>query len=241
MRCSTSVFTLFTSAVIAVIAVTALGAPLVFADPAVTIHAQSLDTRPESRREGAEAMDAAVAAAVIGAVAEQFGEHDVAVKLDKVAVNPASVRDRAVSGDGRLQIGGDLDWIAFEFSALYDTVATTISYPQLKLGGAPGGQQIAGNSKIALALSDKVDAALRNEFPQQPVEMLLQYITTSPAGNRYLQVNGVGTVDFGVEGTTAAQVEALYDRRNSQWLRLDYELGTTSNWADRPAASVAVH
>ena len=238
MRCSTSVFTLVTSAVIAV---TVLGAPLVFADPAVTIRAQSLAPRPESRREGDEAMDSAIAAAVIGAVVRQFGERDVAVKLDKVAVNPASVRDRAVSGDGRLQIGGDLDWIAFGFSALYDTVATTVSYPQLTLGGAPGGQQIGGNSKIALALSDKVDAALRDEFPQQPVEMLLEYITTRPAGRRYLQVNGLGTVDFGAEGTTAAQVEALYDRRNGQWLRVDYELGTTSNWADRPATSVAAH
>ena len=91
-----------------------------------------------------------------------------------------------------------------------------------------------------MALANKVDAALRAEFPQQPVDMVMEHVTTSAVGQRYLQVKGVGTADFGAEGTTAAQVDALYDRRNGQWLRVDYELGTTSNWADQPAAAVAI-
>jgi len=220
-----------------VIAVTALGAQSVAADTPTTIRGHSLDTRPASRIEGAEAMDGAVAAAVIGAVSQQFGEAEVAVKLDKVAVDAASIRDRTVSGDGRLQIGGD--WIPFQFAALYDTVGTSVSYPQLKIGGGTDAQSIAGNSKIAMALSTRVDAALRSEFPQQPVGMVMERVTTSAVGTRYLQVRGTGTADFGVEGTTSAQVEALYDRRNGQWLRVDYELGTTSNWADRSSTPVA--
>jgi hypothetical protein len=236
MHRSAPVFALLTSAVIAV---SAMGAQTVSADSPVTIRAQSLDTRPESRVEGDEAMDGAVAAAVIGAMGKQFGEQEVAVKLDEVAVDPASLRDRTVSGNGRLQIGGDLDWIPFQFSALYDTVGTTVSYPRLKIGGTGDGEEIASNSKIAVALSNKVDAALRTEFPQQPVAMLMEHVTTSAVGKRFLQVNGVGTADFGVDGTTAAQVEALYDQRNGTWVRVDYELGTTSNWADRPAKPVA--
>lgn len=233
MHRSVPVFALLASAVIAV---TAMGAQRVSADPPATIRAQALDTQPASRMEGDEAMDGAVAAAVIGAVSRQFGEHEVAVKLDKVAVAPASLRDRTVSGDGRLQIGGDPEWIAFQFAALYDTVGTTVSYPQLKIGGSLDGQQpVAGNSKIAVSLANKVDIALRNEFPQQPVDMVMEHVTTSAAGKRYLQVRGVGTADFGAEGATAAQVEALYDRHSGQWLRVDYELGATSDWADSVA------
>lgn len=233
---STPAFALLTAIVVAV---TAMAAQNVSADAPTSIHAQSLDSRPASRMEGNESMDAAVAAAVIGAVAQQFGETQVAVKLDQVAVDAASLRDRTVSGEGRLQLGGDLQWIPFQFAALYDTVGTSVSYPQLKIGGAVDAQALAGNSTIALALSTKVDAALRSEFPGQPAEMVMDRFTTSAIGTRYLQVRGTGTADFGVEGTTAAQVEALYDRSNRHWLRVSYELGTTSNWADRPSKPVA--
>jgi hypothetical protein len=222
-----------------VIAVTAMGAQNVSADTPTTIRAQSLDTRPASRMEGDEAMDAAVAAAVIGAVSQQFGDTEVAVKLDKVAVDAASPRDRTVSGDGRLQIGGDPEWIPFQFAALYDTVGTSVSFPQLKIGGGPEVQSLAGGSKIAMALAAQVDAALRSEFQGQPVDLVMERITSSAVGTRYLKVQGTGTADFGAEGATAAQVDALYDRSNGQWLRVSYELGTTSNWADRPSTSVA--
>lgn len=232
---SAPVFALLTSAVIAV---TVMGTQSVSADSPTAIQAKSLDTRPESRMEGDDSMDAAVAAAVIGAMVEQFDEQEVTVTLDQVAVDPASVRDRTVSGEGRLQIGDEKDWIPFQFSALYDTDATTVSYPRLKIGGAPQGTEIAAESKVAVALSDKVDAALHEEFPQQPVAVLMEHVTTMPVGKRYLQVKGVGTADFGKEGTTAAQVEALYDRRTEQWLRVDYELGTTANWADTSVASL---
>ena len=222
-----------------VIAVTAMGSQNVAADTPMTIRAQSLDARPASRIEGDEAMDGAVAAAVIGAVSQQFGDTRVAVKLDAVAVDAASVRDRTVSGDGRLQIGDDVEWIPFQFAALYDTVGTKVSYPQLKIGGSPGTRSIASNSKMAKALATKVDAALRVEFQEQPVELVLERVVTSDVGTRYLQVKGMGTADFGEEGATAAQVDALYDRTTRQWLRVSYELGTTSNWDDRPSVPVA--
>jgi hypothetical protein len=236
MHRAAPVFALLTSAVIGVMT---LGAQDVSADTPLTIRAQSLATPPQSRAEGDEAMDGAVAAAVIGAVAKQFGEHEVAVKLDSVAVAAASVRDRNVSGEGRLQIGGDHEWIPFQFSALYDTVGTTVSYPRLKIGGAPDGQEIAGDSRMSLALTSKVDAALHAEFPQQPVAMVMEHVTTTPVGKRFLQVNGVGTADFGVDGATAAQVEGLFDRQNGRWVRVDYDLGGTSNWADAPAKPIA--
>ena len=223
-----------------VIALAATGIQDVSADTPLLIRAQALDTQPTSRMEGDEAMDGAVAAAVIGAVSQQFGESTVAVKLDTVAVDAASIRDRTVSGNGRLQICGGAEWIAFHFSALYDTVGTTVSYPRLKIGGGTGAQAIAGDSAIAKSFSSKVDAALKSEFQQQSVGLVMERVTTSAIGTRYLQVNGTGTADFGAEGSTAAQVEALYDRSNGQWLRVAYELGETSNWADRPSTPVAI-
>lgn len=223
-----------------VIAVTQMGARSTSDDSQATVRAHSLDSRPASRIDGDEAMDATIAAAVIGAVSQQFGEHEVSVKLDKVAVDAASLRDRTVSGDGRLQVGGVGDWIPFQFVASYDTVDTTVSYPQLKLGSHSSARSIAGNSNIATMLATKVDAALHAEFREQPVQMVMERVTTSAIGSRFLRVRGTGTADFGREGTTAAQVEALYDSSNKQWLRVSYELGTTSNWADRPATPVAV-
>ena len=223
-----------------VVAVSAMAAQNVSADTPTTISAQSLDSGPASRMQGDEAMDSAVAAAVIGAVSQQFGENAVSVRLDKVAVDAASIRDRTVSGDGRLQIGGDKQWIPFQFSALYDTVGTSVSYPQLNIGGGAGGMQaIAVDSAIAVGLSTNVDSALRHEFQDQPVELAIERVMASDVGTRYLQVSATGTADFGAEGTTPARVQGLYDRDTSQWLRVSYELGTTSNWADRPATTVA--
>lgn len=209
------------------------------ANKAVAISAQSFDKRPESRMEGDEAMDSAAAAAVIGAVTRQFGEREVGVKLDTVAVVVASLRDRDVSGSGRLQIGDDETWIPFRFTALYDTTETSVSHPYLVIGDVQDGKTVGVDSKIAMSLSGKVDAALKNDFAQQPVRLRMDRVRTSSAGARYLHVQGIGTADFGAEGTTAAQVEALYDRRNGQWVRVDYDLGTTANWADLPQKPLA--
>src|SRR3970040_1997905 len=71
------------------------------------VTAQALDATPESRIEGDLSMDEAVAAAVIGAVSTQFGDREVGVKLDSVGVQPASLQDRSVSGEGRLNISDD--------------------------------------------------------------------------------------------------------------------------------------
>ena len=167
-----------------VVAVSAMAAQNVSADTPKTISAQSLDTRPASRMEGDEAMDGAVAAAVIGALSEQFGTTAVAVKLDTVAVDAASLRDRTVSGNGRLQLDGDVDWIAFQFAALYDTANTSVSYPQLKIGGGATTRSLTGESDISMSLATKLDSALRSEFPEQPVAMVLDRVTTSGVGTR---------------------------------------------------------
>ncbi|MBA2239359.1 MAG: hypothetical protein H0W24_11770 [Lysobacter sp.] len=212
--------------------------------PQVQIHAEAI-VAPQSRIEGDLAMDGAVAAAVIGAVSRQFGERRVEVKLDSVSVQPASLRDRDVSGEGRILIGetdgSDPDaWIPIQFEALYDTQTASVSHPALVIGrGSADVQSLPLDAPLAVALSTQVDAALAAEFEQQHAQMIVDRVTTTPAGSRYLRVAALGTADFAAEGSTAAQIDALYDRRTGEWIRVSYELGTTSNWADQDGESVA--
>lgn len=222
------------------------GPPADTSNRAVQIHSEAI-VAPQSRIEGDLAMDSAVAAAVIGAVSRQFGERRVEVKLDSVSVQPASLRDRAVSGEGRIRIG-EIDgadaeadaWIPIRFAALYDTQTASVSQPALVIGRGPAEvQSLPLDAPLAVELGSQVDAALAAEFEQQPAQMIVDRVTTSPAGARYLRVEALGTADFAAEGSTAAQVEALYDRRTGEWIRVSYELGTTSNWADDGGEPVA--
>lgn len=187
---------------------------------------------PQSRIEGDQAMDGAIAAAVIAGLSRQFGESRVEVRLDSVDVQPASIRDRIVDGHGRLKLGQDRAWIPFRFEALYDTESTAVSHPRLVLGEARPGNEISADSDIARALTERVDTALHDEFSQQPFDLVIDRVVTQGVGDRLVQVRGTGTVDFGPEGATAAQIDALYDPAEARWLRVNYELGPTANWSD---------
>jgi len=205
------------------------------------IQATALEPQSESRIEAAQAMNDTLAAAVIGAISTQFGERKVEVRLDSVAVEPASLRDRLVAGSGRLRIGDDPSWIAFQFETLFDTRNAVATEPALVLGDPdPDTRAIALESTLARELDRRVDAALDAEFAGQPVELVTTSVTTAEAGQRYLQVKALGTADFAAEGTTPAQIQGLYDRQAQEWVRVDYELGTTSNWTDETDPAVAI-
>ena len=199
--------------------------------PLLGIQARAHDSRPHSRIEADQAMDGAVAASVIGAISSQFSERSVAVKLDRVAVQPVSVRDRTVSGVGRLRIGNDMAWIPFRFDVLYDTREASAVQPAITLGDTPATHELPLGSMLAQELDRQVGAALTDEFSQQTVQLMVERITTTDAGPRYLRVEARGIADFAAEGSTPARVQGLYDRRMDEWVRVDYELGATSNWA----------
>ncbi len=191
------------------------------------IVAKALDATPESRMEGDQAIDAAVAAALIGAISSEFDERRVEVKLDRIQVAPASLVQRDVRGTGRLMIGSDEDWIPFEFAALYDTELSSVDYPALTLGGT--GQAVAADAGLTRRLANEVDRRLGIEFAEQPVELILDSVRLLPAGRHYLRLDANGIADFGAEGSTQAGVQALYDPRNGEWLRVSYELGAAAN------------
>lgn len=182
--------------------------------------------KPESRAEGEEALQNAVAAVVVAAMTEQFANRVISVKLDSAEIEIASLRDRVVSGVGRLQIGFDEDWIGFRYRTLYDTFDGSAGYPQVTLGGhAAGERSIPNDSTLVRDLDLKVVDEMTKEFGGQPVRLQLDTVTTLAAGRRYLRIDAQGIADFGREGGTPAHVDALYDRREKTWLRISYELG----------------
>lgn len=196
-----------------------------------TVVAQSLEEKPGSRVEGQETVNDVVAAAVIGAIAGQFEGRPVEAKLDAVEVGAVSVRDRTVSGHGRLEFDGDGEWIPFQFKTLYDTEKTTAAFPQLVIGGDLS-EKIAPDSMLARQLRERVDAGVEAEFAQQSARITLDPISIAKPTGRYQRVNGAGSVDFGAEGSTPVRVNALFDRRNGTFLRVVYELGPGGLWGD---------
>lgn len=193
------------------------------------IAAKALDATPQSRVEGEGAIDAAIAASLIGAVSSEFDERQVEVKLDRVEVAPAGLVQRDVRCEGRLMIGEDAEWIPFRFAALYDTRLSSVDYPSLVLGTDEPGQPVATDAGVARQLAREVDRRLDLEFAGQPVRFTLDEVQLSPAGSHYQRLQANGIADFGAEGRTAAGVQALYDPRNGQWLHVHYELGASAN------------
>jgi hypothetical protein len=173
-----------------------------------------------------ETLDGAVAGVLVAALTDQFGGRAVSIMLDRVDVQPSSIRDRLVTGTGRARIEGDEDWLGFRFSTLYDTTFNSAAYPDISLGGVTTGErEVPNDTSLVRELDDNVVARLGKEFAGQQVRLQLDRISTVEAGSRYLRINASGIADFGPEGTSPARIEALYDRTGRSWLRVNYELG----------------
>lgn len=204
------------------------------------ITATALDRTPQSRVEAMQGIDAAIAAALIGAITQQFDERTIQVKLDHVDSTPTSIAQRDVHGTGRVKIGEDARWIPIAFSTLYDTTDASVGFPSLTLGATAEGNPVPSSADISRDLADEVGRRLGSEFASQRVQFDLDQVRVSHVGGRYLLVDANGTTDFGSEGRTATGVHALYDPRRDQWLRVSYELGPTANRADSDAVDSVV-
>lgn len=189
------------------------------------VEARALMDAPESRGEAAQSIDAAVAAALIGAISGQFGTRQVEVKVDRLETEPVNLIDLQVSGDGRLRIGDDDEWLPMRFAAVYDSVGASVAQPRLTVGGAGEAAEVSPTSALGRNLAQQAGARLQDEFAQQPARLHLDRITRLAAGKRYVRLEGVGAVDFDTEGSSVAVVHALYDSTRDEWLQVGYELG----------------
>lgn len=176
---------------------------------------------------GDEAMDNAVAAVVVAALAEQLSTADIAVNIDSFDVAIASVRDRTVSGLGRLRVGDDSDWIGFRYSTTYDTTFSSAGYPQIVIGGVSAGErEVPNDSTLVQELEDRVGRELDAQFGERAARLQLDSIRTVEGGQRLLRVSAQGLADFGRNGSTPVRIEGLYDRIAGAWQRVNYELGS---------------
>lgn len=204
----------------------ALGIAVALAGLAQAQTRAAADARQAEVAHERETLDGIVAASLVGALSEQLGGRAVKIRLDRVDVQPTSLRDRKVSGQGTLQIDSAEEWIGFRFSTLYDAIQESAGYPDLKIGTVgPEGRIVPNDATLIRELEEHVAGKLGEEFGGQHVRLQLDRIDTIEAGPRYDRIDAAGIADFGPDGTAPVQVEGLYDRHERNWLRAAYTLG----------------
>ncbi|TYT23804.1 hypothetical protein FZO89_16415 [Luteimonas viscosa] len=178
---------------------------------------------------GDEALDNAVAAVVVAALVEQMNTPSIAVAIESFDVVIASVRDRTVSGQGRMRLGDDAEWIGFRYSTLYDTTFASAGYPRIMIGGVSAGErEVPNDSVLVRQLEERVAVELDRQFGDTEARLQLDDITTVEGGRRLLRINAAGIADFGRNGNTPVRIEALYDQVANAWQRVNYELGVAT-------------
>jgi hypothetical protein len=175
----------------------------------------------EIARAHAVAETRAQLATLAAAIQDQFPGHRVDVALDRPIVAETGPAQQEMQALARVRIDGSAP-MPVRISALYDRDTRSIDAPSLWFE-ATGAQPADGSLRRSLAAA--TIQRLGAEFADQAFALALADAETTAVGGRYLRVVARGTADFGSEGRAATTVEALYDPRTGEWLRLDYALG----------------
>lgn len=188
-----------------------------------------VEQRAPAATSGDESLDNAVAAVVVAALAEQLDTASIEVGIDSFDVAIASVRDRRVSGQGRMRVGDDAEWIGFRYSTIYDTTFGSAGYPRLTIGGvAANEREVPNDASLVRQLEDRVAVELDRQFGVPTARLQLDQISTVEGGRRLLRISAQGLADFGRNGNTPVRIEALYDQIAQAWQRVNYELGVAA-------------
>lgn len=167
-------------------------------------------------------MDAATAAALIGALETRFAGRQVELKMGEVASERASLRDIALEGDAQIRIGRDAAWLPIRFEALYDTDTQTVLSPSIVLEGA--GNATATAAALPLPrLRAQVVEAMADEFASQHVDVTLRKAQVIGNDGRRLLVRAQGIARFDGAETAPVTVRALYERDSGRWLDAQYD------------------
>ena len=191
--------------------------------PPSASNAEPLAAGPSTRQ-----LQDAVASVVVVALTEQFDGRVIEVTIDGYDVAISSARERLVSGRGTVAMGGQSSGaVAFTYRTLYDVVDAHAGYPSITVSGVSGGGErlVPNDARLIGQLDERVATALSGELGGKPVWLQLDAIESYESGGRYVRINASGLADFGIEGSTPARVEALYDRTEDAWLRVNYALG----------------
>ncbi len=185
---------------------------------------------PLAGADGQQRLQDAVASVVVVALTEQFDGKPISVGIDSYEVRVSGARERVVSGRGRVDIEGAQDPITFNYRTLYDVLSSDAGYPTISIAGVGGGSERSApnDSTLVGELDRRVAAALSQELGGRQVWLQLDAIESYESADRYVRIQATGLADLGIDGNTPARVEALYDRSEGAWLRVNYELGGTA-------------
>jgi hypothetical protein len=182
---------------------------------------------PTASTPGHERLQDAVASVVVVALTEQFDGTPVAVNIESYDVSVSGARERTVTGRGRVDLEGASEPIVFQYRTLYDVLSANAGYPTISIGSLGGGSErsVPNDAGLIGELDQRVAAALSQELGGRRVWLQLDTIESFESAQRYVRIHAAGLADFGLDGSTPARVEGLYDRGRNAWLRVNYELG----------------
>lgn len=176
---------------------------------------------------GQQQLQDAVASVVVVALTEQFDGKPISVDIDSYDVRIAGARERVVTGRGRVDIEGAKTPVTFDYRTVYDVVAANAGYPAITLASVGGSAErsVPNDATLVGELDRRVADALSGELGGRHVWLQFDLIQSYESAGRYVRIQASGLADFGIDGSSPARVDALYDRTERAWLRVNYELG----------------
>jgi hypothetical protein len=167
-------------------------------------------------------IDAATAAALIGALQSRFEGQKIELQLGDVRSQRVSLRDLSLQGEAKIRFEGAQSWLPVRFEALYDTSAMVVESPHMTLGANLAQVRSADALPLA-ALRKAVDSAMDAEFQSNAVDVSLgQARIVDDDGSRYV-VQARGTAVFDGADRVPVTVRALYDHAAGRWLDPQYD------------------
>jgi hypothetical protein len=189
--------------------------------PAVTRAIPAAPARPMDRT----AMERAIAGSVVAALSERFGGRAVEAKFGDLLAEPVDASQRLIRGEGGVRFAGETGWIGFRFVSRYDDFLGQAGWPELEIGVGGEGRAIPNDGLALRQLEDRIADTLQRELGMASVRLQLDRVETTEMAGHYLGMEARGLADFGRDGSSDVRIHALYDRRDGQWLQLDYQLG----------------
>lgn len=171
-----------------------------------------------------ESMRGTVAAAVLGAMGERFGQTPVKVRIDELQASRASDSHWPMQGTGHFQLEGDSNWERFSFRCNWRADVDGVDFPLINIGDARGPQQVLNDATLIGELEEQVLRTLGSQFPGDAPRLQLDNIRSEQTAGRFLSISATGLIDLGLLGTRPIRVEGAYDQRGDRWLRQQYWL-----------------
>jgi hypothetical protein len=189
-------------------------------------------TAPAAVPTEAAPVRAAVLAALSARVRADLADPSVTVALDRIALGTPNGAIVAADGGARISLGAggvlpvhyDADWnpATGELERL-DYRVVGAAAPAATASAAARARPALG-ATLRAAISDKLGAALGQEFSGQHSRFELLGVDRVESGRRRMVVTGTGITRFDGEGAAFTRFSASLDKFDGRVLHVDYDL-----------------